>query len=185
MSGGSYPFTGRQFLTFWQFLAYPSKRNPMQRALLGKIRNRIERILRQEEQEGLRVFARLTPSFVPAFRDGKPLLNEAGRQAKLLEYDPKSINAKQGELQIDSRERAALIDFMVDQIEGDGKLDGKGSPPPGADIAGDVLRMASWVGLGTELETRLLAAYPVDGYAGKIDSIDPEGAEDAASEVPE
>lgn len=185
MSGGTYPFTGRQFLVLWQFLANPSKRNSAQRMLLGKIRNRIERVLRQEEQQGLRVFARLKPSFVNAVRDGKPVLDDAGRPAKILEYDPVAIKVKQGELQIDTRERAALIDFMIDQIDGDAKPDEKGSLAPSADVAGDVLRIASWLGMGTELETRLLAAHPVDGYAGKIDSINPEGAEDAASEAPE
>lgn len=185
MSGGTYPFTGRQFLTFWQFLANPSKRNSAQRVLLGKIRNRIERVLRQEEQEGLRVFLRLKPSFTPAFRDGKPLLDDAGKQAKILEYDPESLKARQGDFRIDTRERAALIDFMVDQIDGDAKPDGKGSAPPSADVVAGVLRIASWVGMETELETRLLAAHPVDGYAGQIDPVEPEDAEDAASEAPE
>lgn len=172
MSGGTYAFTGRQFLTFWQFLAAPSKRSPAQRMLLGKVRNRIERILRQEEQEGFKVFQRLNPTFDTVLKDGKPLIGENGKPVRYMEYDPKRISANQGELRIDTLERSALIDFMTDQIEGIEKRDEKNpASGPGADVAGDVLRLASWVGLETELETRLLAAHPVHGYEGKIDPV--------------
>ena len=178
MSGGSYPFTGRQFLTLWQFLAAQSKRSPAQRMLLGKVRNRIERLLRQEEQEGLQVFAKLAPTFALAFRDGKPLLGDDGKQAKYLEYDPKRMTARVGELRIDTLERAALLAHMVDQIEGDEK--DKTRPPATAEITGSVLRIASWIGMESELEARLIAAYPVSGYEGAIDEVDPIEETDAA-----
>lgn len=160
MSGGSYTLTGRSLLLIYGTLGMSTKLKASRKMLYGKMRNRIEKLLRMEEQEGARVFLRLKPAFKLAYHsDGKPMMGQDGNQAKYWEYDEAALKKPAGEFRFDSVERGALLELLAEQIEDD-KATG--------DQAGLCLRIAGWLGMSDEIEKRVLLAHPLDAYSGAI-----------------
>jgi hypothetical protein len=165
MSGGSYSLTGRQFLTVYALLGSACERKPSEVMLYGKMRNRIEKLLRMEEVDGMRVFKKLPHAIKPAFNDGKPVLNADNEQAKFCQYDEKKLTETVGEFRFDPVERGAIFELLNEGIE---------NPKTFGDEKAALLRIAGWLGMGTELEKRVMRAHKVDGYSGTIDDPEPE-----------